>query len=301
MYAKAVLVSYLFRTWSKRCSLSISVFLIVSFQARAQIIVPGKFIDERYPVFNDSIISEQSIESITIRVMRKPSSRPIYDDGRRISYHFNDQGRLISYQKVVPSRAGRVDTSSITFIYRNDILQARSEKIGKYRKRIAFNYINTHHIVETIKVKHGDMDWDELGKEEVQRSETLSNQQWIITEKKGGINETPYQQNITILNQALKPVRKEMWHRSRLIGTETFEYSNNLLYKYSIENIQKGSSIQVEYKTSSVLQDEGKWCENEICKTWSIVYHETGLPKAFILMNTETQDMEIWEYRSTHR
>lgn len=296
-----MLVSYPFRTWSKPCSLSISIFLFCFFHSQAQLIIPGKFIDERYPLFNDSIIAQQGLESITIRVMRKPSSRPIYDDGRRITYHFNELGRLISFQKVFPSRAGRVDTSSLTFIYRNDILQARSEKIGKYRKRISFDYINTHHIIETIKVKHGNMDWDELGKEEIIRNETRSNNQVLITELRGGVHESPYQQTITMLNADTQPIKKETWFGSRLSSSESFEYSNNLLSSYSISNPQKGSSIKIDYDTSSLLQDEGEWCENELCKNWSIVYYETGLLKAFILMNTETQDMEIWEYRYSYR
>lgn|GEM_PF-362333 len=294
-------VSFPFQILMQRWSLLINAFVLLACVGNAQIILPGKFIDERYPLFNDSIIAQEGIENITIRVMRKPSSSPIYDDGRRITYHFNELGRLISFQKVFPSIAGRVDTSSLTFIYRNDILQARSEKIGKYRKRISFDYINTHHIVETIKVKHGGMDWDELGKEEVKRNETRSDEQILISELRGGVNESAYQQTIKTLTADRHPIKKEVWFGSRLSSSESFEYSNGLLSSYSLNNPQKGSSIKIDYDTSSLLQEEGEWCEYEVCKNWSIVYYDTGLPKAFILMNTKTQDMEIWEYRYSYR
>ena len=285
----------------QRWSLLISLILFISYNAFSQVIIPGKFIDQRYPLFNDSRIADQAIESITIRVMRKPSSRPIYDDGRRIAYHFNEQGRLISFQKVFPSRAGRVDTISHTFIYRNDIIQARSEKIGKYRKRISLDHISTHQVIETIKVKHGNMDWDELGKEEIKRNESKIEDQLLITELRGGVNEAQYQSTISVFNANNKPIKKEVWYSSRLASLEQYEYSNGLLSSYSIKNAEKGSTMNISYSTSSSIQDEGTWCENDECKNWSIVFYETGLPKAFILMNIKTQDMEIWEYRYKYR
>ena len=285
----------------QRWSLLISIILFINYTAFSQVIIPGKFIDQRYPLFNDSNITNQAIESITIRVMRKPSSRPIYDDGRRIAYHFNELGRLISFQKVFPSRAGRVDTISHTFIYRNDIIQARSKKIGKYRKRISLDHISTHQVIETIKVKHGNMDWDELGKEEIKQNKSKIGNQLLITELRGGLNEAPYQSTISVFNADNKPIKKEVWYGSRLASSEQCEYSNGLLSNYSSNNAEKGSTMNISYSTISSLQDEGTWYENDECKDWSVVFYETGLPTAFILMSTKTQDMEIWEYRYKYR
>lgn len=285
----------------RRWSLFASFFFIGTLNGLSQVILPAQFIDERYPLFNDDSIARQNIERITIRIMRKPSSKPIYDDGRRIIYHFNELGRLVSFQKLYPTRLGQIDTSSNTFIYRNDIIQARSEKIGKYRKRVSIDHINTHHTIETIKVKRGAMDWDELGKEEIHRSETADEERIIETTLRGGINEKAYESRINIYDLDKRLLKKEVYHGVRIISTESLEYMDGKVSRYVSSNFSKGSTLEVGYTTLSFPQDEGTWCENSTCQTWSIVYHDNGLPKAFILMTPESQDMEIWEYRYSYR
>ncbi len=266
----------------------------------AQAIIPGRLIEARYPTFSEEIVRTKRIETATIRLMRKPSSRTIYDDGRRVIYHFDPEGELTSLQKVNPGPYGSTDTVSTTWIRMNGALQAKAERVGNYRRRISYDHINDSTIIETIKVKRGAMDWQEIAQEQVSTLRKLINGDEIRIEMRGGINAKPYQRIITTFGpQGIEG--RESWLGARVQYTEEWHYRQRMVSEYTHRNLEQGSEFTLTYSTDRPLQDEGEWCEDGACRKWSVVYYNDGLPKGWIIIDPETQDLEIWEFRYTFR
>jgi len=266
----------------------------------AQTIIPGVLLEARYPTFSADVVRTKQIESATIRLMRKPSSRTIYDDGRRVIYHFNTEGDLSSLQKVNPGPYGSTDTVSTTWIRMNGELQAKAERVGNYRRRIGYAHVNDSTVIETIKVKRGAMEWQEIAQEQVSTLRKLINGDVILIEMRGGIDAKPYQRIITTIGpQGIEG--RESWLGARVQYIEEWHYRQRMVSEYTYRNLEQNTVFTLTYSTDQPLQDEGQWCENGSCRNWSVVYYDDGLPKGWIIIDPETQDLEIWEFRYRFR
>ena len=265
-----------------------------------QIIRHGRLLEARYPTFEPSEVAERGIARITVRLMRKPSSKTIYDDGRRLIYHFDAQGELQSCQKVNPGNYGTSDTVGTTWIRMNDELKAQAEQIGKYRRRITFEYPNDSTTIETVKVKRGPMEWQELTREQVTLKTRQSNGKRIEIELRGGVDATPYQRTIrTYGPHGIES--EERWLGARVGYIDTWTYENELIGAFEHQEGNQASTFRLTYDTSNGKQEEGQWCEGDGCRNWSMVYYENGLPKGWIIIDPSTQDLEIWEFRYDYR
>ncbi|MEQ9186223.1 MAG: hypothetical protein RLP15_00700 [Cryomorphaceae bacterium] len=228
--------------------------------------------------------------------MRKPSSKTIYDDGRRVIYHFDAQGELTSFQKVNPGPYGGADTISTTWIRMNGIVQAKAERVGQYRRRITYSYPSDSIVLESIKVKRGELDWQDIATEQVITKRRLIHGNEIIISFRGGVDAKPYQRMITTIGpQGIEG--KEAWIGARVQFIEEWHYRQKQVSEFTHRNLEQGTELSITYSTENDLQDEGTWCENGLCRNWSLVYNEEGLPKGWIIIDPETQDLEIWEYR----
>jgi hypothetical protein len=270
--------------------------LIANHSLSAQTIVPGQLLEARYPTFREQTIKQHGISKVTVRMMRKPSSHTIYDDGRRLIYHFDGNGSLKGFQKVIPGDDGLGDTIGATWIRMNGQLRTRAERIGRYRRRLTYEYPSDTLLIETVNVKRGDLDWQELSTEQVRIETKEQAGQRIESHFRGGVNAKPYQRT-NYIYEGEKLLREEQWLGARLRYLDTWTYESGLITSFHHRDEEQQKTFEVTYSTASELQDEGTWCENSHCRNWSMVYFDNGLPKGWIIIDPKTQDLEIWEFR----
>lgn len=281
-----------------KCLLLTSVLLwacLNSSPASAQFITPGELIQETLPTFNEDSIATHGIRSITLRMLRKPSNRPIYDDGKRTIYKFNQSGKITELRKIYPGKYGVLDTSIIAFSYTNQKLQSVRERVGSYQRVTTYSYPEENHIVLTIEVKRGKSAWQVIRKEELVKSETYSSQGHTLETTRGGIGEKPYQKTVEYYDGYQRLSSREIWNGSRSQSIETWVWQDKLIKGYFKNNLLENKKISIEYSLDAPRQEEGTWC-NEECRNWSIVHHKNGLPKGWIFMNPKSENMEIWEF-----
>lgn len=261
--------------------------------SHGQKLLPGQFIEQRFPTFHPDSIKAYGIQSITIRMMDKPSNEPMYDRGRRFSYFFDKKGRLIRQQKLFPGWAGRVDTASLTWMYKNGALVAQLEHLGSYRRMVHYEKIDAGLIKQTISVKRGSLDWQTLAEEQIETIVIDSGE--II--RLGGLDAKPYQSTTIKKNANGTMTSREVWTGGKLQTKETWQFTRETLDAYVFEDGSKEESWVVHFNGNS---ESGTWCHNLECRDWSIVFNPNGWPKGWILMNPETQDMEIWEFEYSY-
>lgn len=255
--------------------------------------LPGQFIEQRFPVFNPDSIRAHHIQSVSIRLMDKPSNSPMYDHGRRFRYFFDEQGRMVRQQKVYPSRGGRMDTASFHWIYQEEELKATLEQQGRYKRMVRFSQLDEHRVRQTISIKRGGVDWFVLTEEEV---ETQAFKDGEVIQV-GGLNAKPYQSTTTSRNSRGEITLKEVWASGKLQIRESWEFHGGTLDAYVFENRQTNESSVIHFDADL---ESGTWCHNLDCRDWSIVFHPDGWPKGWIMMNPDSQDMEIWEFQYSH-
>lgn len=266
----------------------------------AQIIEEGQFIEEVYPRFSEADIAEQGISKITLRKMRKPSGRPIYDDGERIHYHFDTEGHLVHFQMIFPGYRGQLDTTSRRFVYDDDELRSTEIQRGKYRKRIDYARVDDSTVIEERWVRRGNDPWEFLDKEQTVTEERLVNGLTEKTHWIGGIASKPYKSIVEQLNDAALPLSREVWHGARMHVAERWKYRDDgRLMTYEKDNRRDGGSIALTYPADEA--EDGQWCEQGNCREWSRVYQDDGLPKGWIFYHTDSENMDIYEFRYLYR
>ncbi|MEX2597166.1 MAG: hypothetical protein WEC59_09590 [Salibacteraceae bacterium] len=271
-------------------------FLLTGFQSQGQVIMPGEFIEGTYPGFNASIIKEKQIKELVIRQMRKPSGAPIYDDGKRAIYRFDKNGMLIHFSLVFQGHH-KMDTTHRMFEYVNGKRTAHEIHRGRYIKRIESLRKNDSTIIESRLVRRLPGNWELLDREEIVTKVHHEDALKIVNEWRGGIDSKPYQKTTSHFDASNNIISREVWNGARLRLEEKWTYENGLIYTYEHQDHQEKTNFSVRYSIENIIQDEGEWCENENCKTWSIVYTSEQLPKGWIFMSKKSQNMEIWEFR----
>lgn len=264
--------------------------------AQTSTVVPGQFLESSYPTFSSESIAASGIRSITVRLMRKPSGRTIYDDGRRLMYRFDESGDLTSFKKVNPGPYGSTDTVITLWIKVNGRLHTMFEKVGGYQRKVEYEHIHDSLSYETISVKRGDLDWQVLSKEKIALSLKKVAGRTIKVELRGGLDSKPYQRTIRTYQNG-NITGEEQWVGARIRYVDEWHYRNGRVAEYVHRDEEQGRKFQVTYGTDDALQDEGDWCIEDVCRSWSMVYYPDGLPKGWIIIDPESQDLEIWEFR----
>lgn len=223
--------------------------------------------------------------------MRKPSSRPIYDDNIRFTYFFDRDGNLIGFRKTYPALGGRIDTTSYSRIVVGGELLQESEQIGRYQRRITYQRIDSATVKRTIKVKRGSMDWEDFSKEKIVKKSIANGYVEMI----GGLRDEPYQRVVYEHDKSGRLTQIETWNGSRMQSVETWTYKDSSLKKYEFKDLLDNQKSSYSFPMNWE-EDIGLYCDEDQCKDWSIVTHENGWPKGWIFMNPTTQDMNIWEF-----
>lgn len=279
-----------------KCVSLIFVCSIFAQAAHAQLIVPGILIEDLYPTFNTRSIAQAEIKTVVIRLLRKPSSKSIFDDGRRIQYEFDTQGRLKEFQKISRGKFGKNDTSKVQYTYENDLLESKTEVLGNYRKRIVFQSINDTAHYERIYIKRAASGWTLLTEDLVRTSQFSQGGCNSTVAQKGAVGSQPYEK--TIFRKCNSTETKEIWLGNRMLQYETWQSKPNTFLTYEKVHHLNKQNIVITY--SDQLLNEGSRCVNGRCQNWSFVFDENRLPKGFLLIDPTTQDMEIWEFRITY-
>ena len=269
-----------------------ALLLICCLNVEAQLMVPGELIDGRYPTFHEDSIRQLGIKSITLRTTDKPSSRPIYDRGRRAIYRFDKRGRMIAFSVVFPVRNGRVDTIYHTWKYEGKKLVMERERTGSYERKVIYK-----DSLRTVKVRHGNEAWQQAGREVVKEHSTSNSKTFTISAP----GQEPYETQYTTLNDQGEPTSREIWNGPRLITREVWEYGDTLT-SYAL--FLAGEMIpdkQISYVMKGNHYDHGRWCQRAKCRDWSLLYRDDGLPKAMLIFEPVNQDMEILEFQYVFR
>jgi len=267
------------------------VSLLLSSFSFAQGTLKAEFLDHKYPLFTEGAIQQNNIKSVTIREMYKPSGRPVYDQNIRFNYYFDRAGRLIGYQKTFPGYGGRVDTVALSRTYSGDFIVQETEKLGKYQRRTVYQDRGNDLIEQIISVKRGAMDWQEINREQIE-TRAIKDGEVILT---GGLNSEPYHRVVTMKNDFGQKISREVWNGSRIQSIEFWEYDQTELSLYRFKDLLDHRNVSFTRPTA-VDEDNGSFCENSMCKTWSIVWHSNGLPKGWIFFDAKTQNVDIWEF-----
>jgi hypothetical protein len=265
-----------------------SVFFLV-LAAKSQIL-SNEFLLHRYPTFEAAEVAKEGIKSITIREMQKPSSRPIYDYSIRFTYFFDRQGRLIGYRKTYPGYGGRIDTNEVKRIYFQNQLAQETERMGSYQRKTVYAPLASNTQKRTISTRIGKAPWEKISLEKIEHQEIKGGFVKLI----GGIRSEPYQRIVCMQNEQDNLVVRETWNGSRIQNLEMWEYSSSIPTYYRFKDVSQNAVF--EYRFPSNDSAEGSFCVKGKCKKWSIVRHENGWPKGWILMDPVSQDAEIWEF-----
>ena len=268
----------------------ISAFLINSHSLQSQEI-QSEFLQHKYPTFSEEDIKESRIKKLTIREMRKPSSRPIYDDNIRFTYFFDKEGLLIGYRKTYPSLGGRVDTTSMSRIIINGELVQESEKIGRYQRRIVYQRLDSMTVKQTISVKRGAGEWEDFVQEKIVSKKIKNGKAEMI----GGLKSEPYQRIVYQNDDRGRLTSIETWNGSRIQSIENWVYSGDHLTNYQFRDLLDKKKSEYNFPIDWD-KDNGIFCNSTECKDWSIVTRDDGWPKGWIFMDPKTQDMNIWEF-----
>ena len=253
--------------------------------------IQSEFLQNKYPTFSSEDIKEVGIKKLTIREMRKPSSRPIYDDNIRFSYFFDQEGVLMGYRKTYPSLGGRVDTTSVSKIYMKGVLLAESEKIGRYQRRVTYEYIDSVTTNQTISIKRGEGDWEEFAQEKIVTQKIKNGKVEMI----GGLRSEPYQRIVHQYDKKERLTSIETWNGRRVKSIETWTYLDENLTNYQFKDLQDKNKSEYNFPMDWE-KDNGVYCNSVECKDWSILTHDNGWPKGWIFMDPKTQDINIWEF-----
>jgi hypothetical protein len=253
--------------------------------------IQSNFLQNRYPTFEAADVAKAGIKTIRISEMRKPSSRPIYDDNVRFTYYFDRSGTMIGYRKTYPSLGGIVDTTSMSRILIKGEPVQESEKIGRYQRRVVYERIDSVTVKQTISIKRGASEWEPLSKEKIQTKKITNGKVEMI----GGLNDQPYQRIVYQYDNDKNLTSIETWNGSRIQSIEKWDYKNGRMTNYEFKDLlnSKKSSYRFPLDWEN---DKGMYCQNSDCKDWSIVSQKDGWPKGWIFMDHKTQDMNIWEF-----
>lgn len=244
----------------------------------------------RYPSFEEEAIKQAGIRTIIIREMQKPSSQPVFDYSIRFKYFFDQNGHLIGYRKTYPGYGGRIDTNEVKRIFVGDYLAQESEKLGAYQRREVYTALDSITTKRTISTRRGEGEWEKISQEKITRQSISGGDVQLI----GGLKSEPYQRVVSYRNEANQITSREVWNGSRMQSVEMWEYQNGDPRFYRYKDVAQNEVFEYEFPSTENL--EGSFCTRGLCKRWSIVNHENGWPKGWILMNPETQDVEIWEF-----
>jgi len=253
--------------------------------------IQTEFLQNKYPTFSSEDIKEAGIRKLVIREMRKPSSRPIYDDNIRFNYFFDKEGILIGYRKTYPSLGVRVDTTSMSRIIENDELIQESEKIGRYQRRVVYQRIDSITVKQTISVKRGAGDWEEFAQEKIVTRKIKNGKAEMV----GGMLSEPYQRIVYQNDDQKRLTSIETWNGSRVQSIETWTYVDERLLNYQFRDLLDKKKSEYSFPMDWE-KDSGVYCTSNECKDWSIVTRDDGWPKGWIFMDPKTQDMNIWEF-----
>lgn len=155
-------------------------------------------------------------------------------------------------------------------------------------------------MVEEISVKRGSLAWQEIDKEQVVTKSFDVQGDRVEIEYRGGVNAEPYSRLIrTYGPNGIKT--EEHWIGAHVREVTKWHYKNDMVSMYLFQDKVNSRETSIIYDVERPLKDEGKQCEETTCKNWSIVYNDDGLPKGWISIDPDTQDMEIWEFRYTFR
>lgn len=268
-------------------------FLLLSSFCSAQVIVPGELHEERFPVFNADSIRAKGITRITLRNTSKPSSRPIYDHGRRSVYEFDSEGRLSHLMLVFPLRGGRLDSVEHYWIFRSGKLVSELESTGSYKRRTRYDYSDEDVAVRKIEVQHHSEEWQSVGEEELKTIE--SGRQTIHSI--ASVGNEPFEEEITLKNSEGQIATQEVWNGPRLQARETWSYQDSTItYTYFDANATI-PALLISYESEAGRFERGRWCKRAKCQDWSLYYNDRGMPKAWLFIDPVTQDMEIWEFQ----
>jgi len=281
---------------SRRMRISIPLFafftallLSLSFQVcRAQLTLPGQFYDSRFPTWQSDSIKKHGVSSITIRILDKPSSKPIRDTGKRVRYVFNARGMLTSFIKAFPMKDGRMDSTITRYEYdAQNRLKSQLEILGYYKRKTTYEQISDNAVKQTISVKHGSMEWQVLNVEVIQTEKSDKWERISI----GGLNAKPYQKTLIERDSTGRMYHREVWVGSRLQLKEHWNFAKENNVNYVHENMITG-----ERNSMQQVGDNGSFCHDYLCKNWSIVTGKKGHEEGWIFMNPATQDVEVWEF-----
>lgn len=270
-----------------------------SIELHSQVIAHGQFIDQKFPLFEARAIVGDSIERISVKLLGKASMKPIADKGERLIYNFDTLGRLRVFRHVFPRLSGELDTLKRVFFYQEDNLLFETEVLGNYHRKVTYEPVNGQVIRKCIEVKRGAQDWQLLDEEKVETQ--FSDSGKVVTEYTGGLFSNPYQHTVTTFNPRGLPVSRQVWNRHRLQFSEHWRYENGLLTAYGFAQEGSPHPISITYTPKAGRYDAGTWCAGGTCFNWSMVYYPSGLPKGWIFIDPETEDMKVWEFEYGHR
>lgn len=268
---------------------------------QGQVIAPGRFIDRNFPLFDAGAIAGDSIERISVKLLGKASMKPITDKGERLVYKFDTLGRLCVFWHVFPRQSGELDTLKRIFFYQDDKLLFETEVLGSYHRKVTYEPESEHVIRKCIEVKRGAHEWQLLDEERVETHIKESDSGKVVTEYTGGLYSSPYQHTVTSFNRHGLPVSRLVWNGHRLQSSEHWRHENGLLAAYRFEQHGSHHPVSITYSPKDGRHDAGTWCADGTCLNWSLVYFPTGLPKGWIFINPETEDMKVWEFEYGHR
>jgi len=270
-------------------------------QSYAQSIEHGRFIDQKFPVFDAGAIARQDIERISITLFDKPSLKPMVDQGDRAIYEFDSLGRMLRFSHVFSRLNGSMDTLAQLFTYQGNELVSETEVLGSYRRRVRYEWQDDHTVRQTIEVKRGTGEWQLLDTEKKESQTSQNGQERMVTELVGGVNSIPYQRTVTTFDTAGKPIIREVWNGSRIQYSEKWFYKGASLEAYELQRAADPYPLHITYKLKDGQYDSGTWCTEGHCRDWSMVYFPDGRPKGWIFIEPDTQDMDIWEFQYTFR
>lgn len=200
---------------------------------------------------------------------------------------------------IFPGYRGQLDTTSRRFVYGGDRLTSMEVQRGKYRKRTDYNFPNDSTVIEERWVRRGSDAWEFLDKEQYVTEERMINDGREVTQWIGGIDAKPYKSIVERRNADDLPLSREVWHGARLHLSEQWEYDGFELIGYMKDQRRDGSNFEVRYPKQE--SEDGSWCEQGSCKTWSRVYEDNDLPKGWIFYHSDSENMEIIEFRYIYR
>ncbi len=258
----------------------------------AQLICPGELHEDRFPVFCEDSIAARHISKIVLRNTSKPSSRPIYDHGRRSVYEFDNEGRLSHLLLVFPIRNKGLDTIEHHWIYRAGELVSELESTGAYVKRTRYQDEPDGSTTRSVQIKHHSDEWQSVGRDVVRMEEQDSRTVFSIATG----NNPPYEECVTTYIEGGLPETREVWNGPRLQTKESWNYEDSTITYSRFVASEVIPQMLITYNYKGETLDKGRFCRRADCKDWSLFYYPDGLPKAWLFIDPVTQDLDIWEF-----